>query len=300
MEVAYVEYTMTVLSPVFARFGKLILLSGATVCLANCAAEPTGVKQPKSVEIVAHRGASEDAPENTIAAFEEAWHQGADAIEGDFRMTRDSVIVCLHDHTLERTTGDPRKIDEVTLEDIRLLDAGSWKADAFASERIPTLQEVFDVVPPGKKILIEIKTGPEIVPVLADTLESCAREDDQITVMSFNRAFVRAFKVACPSIRGYLLEGFKEEGGAWSPTTEELIAEALELGVDGVDVKAIPELVDADFVERCHDAGLEVHVWTVNDSGLASQMEAAGVSSITTNRPGTLRRELGIRDDGTP
>lgn len=245
--------------------------------------------QGNSLEIVAHRGASADAPENTLVAFEEAWHQGADAIEGDFRLTGDGSIVCMHDKTLQRTTGDPRKVTEVTLEEIRALDAGSWKGGRFAGEPVPTLEEVFEVVPPGKRILIEVKAGPEIVPALANVVHSSALHESQVTVIAFDREFVRAFKRVRPSTKVLLLSSFKDEGGTWTPSMEELIARALEVGADGVDVEAVPEVVDLEFVRSCLNAGLEVHVWTVDDVQLARRMAAVHVGSITTNQPGRLR-----------
>ena len=115
-------------------------------------------------EIVAHRGASADAPENTLAAFKLAWEQGADAIEGDFYLSADHEIVCIHDKDTERTAPGQavRKVSESTLDQLKQLDVGKWKGERFQGERIPTIEEVFAVIPKGKKILIEIKCGPEI------------------------------------------------------------------------------------------------------------------------------------------
>lgn len=274
----------------------MVVLSTAGVLLVGCEVESSCMMQGKSPEIVAHRGASEEAPENTVAAFVEAWRQGADAIEGDFRMTRDGSIVCMHDETLLRTTGDPRSVADVTLEEIRALDAGSWKDRRFVGEPVPTLEEVFDAVPSGKGILVEVKIGPEIVPALVDVIHSSALQQDQITVIAFDRDFVRALKDVRPSTRVLLLTSFEDRGGTWSPSAAQLSAQAVELGVEGVDVKAIPEVVDAEFVERCHNAGLEVHVWTVDSPDRARHMAAASVDSITTNRPGDLREEIASDD----
>ena len=112
-------------------------------------------------EIVAHRGASFDAPENTLAAFRLAWEQGADAVEGDFYLTADQQIVCLHDKDTKRTAPNQtsRVVSKSTLAELQQLDVGSWKAEKYKGEKIPTLQEVLKVIPANKKILIEIEVN---------------------------------------------------------------------------------------------------------------------------------------------
>ena len=122
-------------------------------------------------KLVAHRGTSHEAPENTVAAFRLAWEQGADAIEGDFYLSKDQQIVCIHDETTKRTSGEDRVVSECTLDELRRLDVGKWKHPRFEGERISTLAEVLRTVPDGKQIFIEIKCGPEIVPFLGPELK---------------------------------------------------------------------------------------------------------------------------------
>ena len=114
-------------------------------------------------EIVAHRGASFDAPENTLSAFRLAWQQKADVVEGDFYLTKDKHIVCIHDKTTKRVA--PKQatltIAKSTLAELSALDVGSWKHPRFANERIPVLEEVLATVPKGKRIFVEIKCGPK-------------------------------------------------------------------------------------------------------------------------------------------
>src|SRR5689334_354029 len=107
--------------------------------------------------VVAHRGASHEAPENTLAAFRLAWEQGADAIEGDFYLTRDREIVCIHDDNTKRTSGEDLSVAASTLAQLRRLDVGRWKDPKWKGERIPTLTEVLATIPAGKRIFIEIK-----------------------------------------------------------------------------------------------------------------------------------------------
>src|SRR5437762_11744744 len=108
-------------------------------------------------EIIAHRGSSFLAPENTLAAVQLGWREGADAAEGDFRLTADGQIVCVHDKTFKRTAGIDRLVAEMTLAEIESLDVGSWKAATFAGERVPTLDQLLDTLPETRRFFVEIK-----------------------------------------------------------------------------------------------------------------------------------------------
>src|SRR5690242_8830167 len=94
------------------------------------------------LDLVGHRGASHDAPENTVASFREAWRQGADAAELDVHLTKDGRLVVIHDGDAKRTTGSPLKVREATLAELRRLDAGAWKGARYAGEKLPTLAEM--------------------------------------------------------------------------------------------------------------------------------------------------------------
>ena len=244
-------------------------------------------------EIVAHRGASADCPENTIVAFQEAWRQGADAIEGDFRLTSDGQIVCLHDKTLKRTTGDTRSINEVTLAQVRKLDAGSWKGSGFKGEQVPTIEEVFKIIPPSKRVFVELKAGPEIVMPLLGAIDRSDLEPEQIVVIAFDADVIRTLKNKRPGIRAYWLSSLKRKGSGFEPSADALITTARAVQADGLGLKAVGEAVTRDFVAKAHQAGLEVNVWTVDEPNAAQQFQAAGVSSITTNRPAFLRSSIG-------
>src|SRR5450631_4721748 len=110
-----------------------------------------------AIGIVAHRGASADAPENTLAAFRLAWEQGADGIEGDFRLTAEGRIVCIHDEDTVRVAGSRHVVADASYNDLRALDVGSWKGKQWRSERIPLLEEVLADVPDGKQAFLELK-----------------------------------------------------------------------------------------------------------------------------------------------
>ena len=243
------------------------------------------------VEIIAHRGASADAPENTMAAFRAAWEQGADGIEGDFRLTEDGVIVCVHDPTMERTSGDPRDVSRTSFREIRSLDVGCWKSSGFAGESVPTLVEVLDSIPEGRSILVEIKSGIEIVPFLLPLLDASEVPDERITVISFDDDLLHAVHRQRPRTRLFLLSSFEKRDVGWSPTVESLIKRAGACGAVGLGVRCEIEVIDGPFVRRCRAAGLELNLWTVDEPEAARRFVEYGVRSMTTNRPSIIGSE---------
>ena len=277
----------------------LLPRAGAPLALMMAVAASTcwPVGAARAVELIAHRGASHDAPENTLAAFRLAFQQGADGIEGDFYLSSDGKIVCIHDRNTKRTAGVDREVAQTTFADLRKLDVGSWKDRRFAGERIPTLREVLDVVPEGKTLLVEVKCGPELVPTLVRDLEASRVPHGQITVIAFNAEVIAACRRALPDVRALWLTGWKKdkESGAFSPSHEDVLKTLRRVEASGLDAQAEPEMVTAEFAAALRQPGFELHCWTVDDVELARQMERAGVQSITTNRPGWLREQLGAQ-----
>lgn len=247
-----------------------------------------------AVSIVAHRGASRDAPENTIAAFRLAWRQGADAIEGDFRLTKDRRIVCMHDATTKRTAGRNLVVARSTLAELRQLDVGRWRGDKWAGQRIATLEEVLAVVPAGKRILIEIKCGPEIVPVLKKVLEASGLTPRQTVVISFDAKVIARTRKQMPKRKAFWLTGFRKSKttGRWSPSRQKVISTLGEIKANGLGCAAVAAAVDEAFMAELRSRRLELHVWTVDDVKTAVYFRQLGVRSITTNRPGRLREQM--------
>lgn len=247
-----------------------------------------------SQKIVAHRGASQDAPENTLASFRLAWEQGADAIEGDFYLTKDQQIVCLHDANTKRTAGVEQVVSTSSLVELRRLDVGRWKDARFQGETIPTLAEVLQTVSAGKQIFIEIKCGPEIVSFLAPVLKESGLRPEQTVVISFNEQVIAATRKQIPDIKAYWLVGLRQnkETNAFEPTIDVILKKAVELQATGIDIQANRDVVNANFIKRLRDEKLEVHTWTVNDVAIARHFQTLGVDSITTDRPAGLRAEL--------
>ena len=243
--------------------------------------------------IVAHRGASYEAPENTIAAFELAWDRGADAIEADVRLTVDGRVVCMHDASTERTADQNLVVADSTLADLLELDVGSWKGRRWRGERVPTLEEVLAVVPPGRQVFLEIKCGREILGALRQVLDGADLEPDRIVVLGFIADVIAAVKDQIPDVEACWLTDFEEdeETGRWTPTREVVLQTLARIRADGLSAQA-HETVDVAFVAALRDAGLSLHVWTVDNPSVAGRFRALGVDSITTNRPALVRRGL--------
>lgn len=248
-------------------------------------------------KVVAHRGASHDAPENTLAAFTLAWQQGADAIECDVWMTRDAKVVCHHDRTTRRTAGTRLDVPESTLGHLRQLDVGSWKGARWKGEQIPTLGEVFAGVPSGKGVFVEIKGGTVMVPLLANVTEDAKLPPNQVMVISSEKEVIRSVKQTIAGMKAFLVVKLRSrlEKKLWNPTRANIIRDLEDTQADGLDISAA-EAVTEDFVRSLHDAGWEVHVWTVNDIAPATRYWALGVDSITTDRPKVIK-DLIVRLD---
>jgi glycerophosphoryl diester phosphodiesterase len=260
-----------------------IFLIVVIMALSGCAEENT---RPY---IVAHRGASHDAPENTVPAFLLAWEQGADAIEGDFFLTKDGEIVCIHDANTRRVSGEDILVSNATLEELRTLDVGSWKGQEWEGTGIPTLSEVFKLVPDDKKIFVEIKSGTETMPKLYEEMDLSGLRTDQIIIISFNSEVIRDFKLNRPDHKAYWLSGLRQdENGQIKPDIETIIETLKVTGADGFSSHYA--LVTDDHISRIKAEGYEYHVWTVNDPVIADDLWQRGVLSVTTDIPGVTMK----------
>lgn len=269
------------------------------VALALCAAcAPAATRSPapapaRATEFVGHRGASYDAPENTMSAFRLAWSQGVKAIELDIHLTKDGALVVSHDASTKRTTGVDRVIEESTLAELRSLDAGKWKGEQWAGERLPTLAEVLATIPEGGRCFIEVKKGAEVIPTLAKVIRESGKRPAQLAIISFQLDAVAEAKRELPEIEALYLASVKRDTttGAWAPSIDELIGKAREAKVDGLDLSFNARL-DAESVREIRAAGLGLVVWTIDDPEVARRMVELGVDGITTNRPAWLRGEV--------
>lgn len=247
------------------------------------------------VEWIAHRGASHDAPENTLASMNLAWEQGADAVEVDVFLSKDKKIAAIHDDTTKRTGGLDRKVADQTLAELKVLDVGAWKHAKWTGERIPALEEVLAAIPDGKRLFVEIKCGREILPELKELLGRSDVPSRKVAIVGSDWAVVEAARRRMPEHEVYwVLRIEKDEAaGAWKPSVEELVNKALKARLHGLDVKA-SAAVDSSFVKAVTEAGLRCFAWTVNEPGEAKRLIEAGVEGITTDRPRWLREKVDL------
>ncbi|OAS17647.1 glycerophosphodiester phosphodiesterase [Paenibacillus oryzisoli] len=238
---------------------------------------------PKPI-IIGHRGAAGEAPENTLASFELALEQGAQAIELDVHITKDGEIVVCHDGTLDRTTNGSGLICQQQWADIQKLDAGAWFSDKFAGERIPLLSEVFDLVPKGTLINVEVKYAYEgrMESALLAFLRGVDRNED-VVISSFDHKVIQRLKRAEPALKvGLLYAANLIDHGAYAKLLE---VEVYSLhphhhSFEGSDIA----LATAD--------GLAVYPYTVNELSDYQRMIDAGVTGIITDFPGRLKAYL--------
>ncbi len=241
------------------------------------------------MEIVAHRGASYVAPENTRAAYLLAWEMGADAAEVDIHLTRDNRIVASHDSNAKRTTGTDVEIKDSTYEELARLDAGCWKALEYKGEPVPLLSDILETVPPRKSLYIEIKCGPEVLPHLEAVLDKSGKRG-QVVLIGFDLDTISQAKKAMPDRPAYWLRGTRKDEATETLLSHDLgWIDLVELhGLDGLDVNYGG--VTPHFAEAVRDAGLVLAVWTVNDPEVARRMMRLGVRSLTTDHVDLLEK----------
>ena len=234
--------------------------------------------------IFAHRGASQAAPENTLPAFEAAIRLGADGVELDVQYTSDGALVIFHNPTLERTSTGTGRVTAHTLAQLRELDAGSWFGPAFVGTRIPTLDEVLDLLNNKLLINIELKALDATFSDLGVDVVKTVRAHgmaDQVVISSFNPFALRRAKQAGLEIECALLLAHDLPG--W-----------LRLGVTRRHSRADglhPDLamVNEAYLAGARKLGMPVRVWTVDEEGDMRRMIALGVDGIITDAPDRAR-----------
>lgn len=245
--------------------------------------------------IIAHRGASQDAPENTLTAFREAWVQGADGVEGDYSISLDRQIVCIHDEDTLRTGGKKLVVAQTPWHELRQLEYGSWKHAKFQGEPIPHISEVLAIVPPGKWCVIELKAGPEIVSLLKSEVEASGIDGNRLLIIAFDSQTIAESKRQLPQVKAHWLTDYrKDSAGHWTPTAAEVIDTIRECQADGLGTENRPAAVTERFIDQLRSSGInEFHVWTVDQPADAVYFKNLGAWGLTTNRPAFLRGHLG-------
>ncbi|WP_043265301.1 glycerophosphodiester phosphodiesterase [Streptomyces sp. CT34] len=272
-----------------------------------------------AISVVAHRGASEDAPEHTLAAYRKAIEDGADALECDVRLTADGHLVCVHDRRVNRTSNGRGAVSALELADLAALDFGSWKDELAAAGRavdpseepdrqtddpertsVLTLERLLELVADAdRRVELAIETkhptrwAGQVEERLVDLLArfghtkpgAGADRTSQVRVMSFSARSLHRVRAAAPDIPGVYLMQFltpRHRDGRLPPG----------VGIAGPGVRILR--AHPEYVAKAHRAGHQVHVWTVNDPSDVELCQELGVDAVITNRPKQVRRQLGL------
>jgi glycerophosphoryl diester phosphodiesterase len=247
--------------------------------------------QANALEIIAHRGYSGIAPENTVAAFKLGWEKGTDACELDLYLTGDNQIAILHDADTKRTTGVLKLVKESPLAELQALDAGSWKSPSYQGERIPTLAEALATLPEGRqRFFLEVKDTVRVVPELTRQLTGWKSRASQLCIIAFDRAVAQGCKQAMPWMPVYRLSAEKTKDKK-PVDLAKLISDTKADGLDGLDLGLKWDWSPA-LVEQVRAAGLKLYAWTINKPEDARRLAALGLDGITTDDPVMLREAL--------
>lgn len=266
--------------------GQALFVNGATVSFDDITVTeltPNGLLRPPGspLTVVAHRGASSAAPENTLVAQEVARRAGADWIETDVQPSRDGVPFVLHDATVDRTTDGTGNIRDLTAAQLKTLDAGSWFAPQYAGERLPTLAEqLADLRDRGGNLLLEIKgrhTRDEVARIVQVIRETGTT--GRVVLQSFEVDALRHARELAPELPLGLLR---------SSLDADPVAVARELHLTAYNPSGSALLTRPSVVADLHRAGVAVMVWTVDSASQWQQLEEAGVDAVITNRPAEL------------
>lgn len=279
-----------------------------TLCLhAGLAAEParpsrasTLIASPRPL-VIAHRGYSAAAPENTLPAFRLAVAAGADLIELDYYHTRDGVPIVIHDADLDRTTDAGRvlggrkiRVDSRSASELTGLDAGSWFKTPMPGVRLPLLTEALDLIQSNSVTLIERKAGD------AATCVKLLRERqliNEVIVQAFDWAYLRDFHALEPrQILGALGPPSTREGRKLTEKEKALSPEWIEeVHRTGAQLVVWNRQIDRAAVSAARARGLKVWAYTINDPVLANQLLDAGVEGLITDNPSVIWRTLALR-----
>jgi len=222
--------------------------------------------------ITAHRAGAAKAPENTLAALKQAIADGADLAEIDVQTTRDGELVILHDGDLARLAGDPRRVEELTLSELRQLDIGRWHDASFTGERVATLGEMIDLARGRIRLNVELKYNRDDPQLAAKVIELLRSEGvlDQCVITSLEHSAVRDAKRLAPEVRVGLI-------------VTKSIGDPADIDADFLSLNQ--NAVSAKLLARAHSRGKEIHVWTVNDRQAMERMVEMGVDSLITDYP---------------
>jgi len=233
--------------------------------------------------IIAHRGASFDAPENTLEAVQLAWQQNADAVEIDVMLSKDGQIVVFHDEDTSRMTGESGLAKDKTWLELQRLEINSKGYKA----RIPLLRDIFPTIPADKFLVVEIKCSTDIILPLRELITEFKISPKNVQFISLDEQIMHQVLQQFPGYETQRVFEFDVE----KPDVDLLTEYANQTPFNGIDLEIGEYITDA-FVQRIHQLNKKIYVWTVNELQQAERLVKMGIDGITTDHPGSLRNEL--------
>lgn len=235
-----------------------------------------------STKLIAHRGASFEAPENTLPAIKRAWESGILNVEIDVHLTKDGEIAVIHDANTFRLSGINYEVKNETMAVLKTVDVGIWKGEQWKNTRIPELSEVLETIPTNGTLVIEVKCGVEIIPALVEKLKNYSAT--KICLICFNYEVILALKNTFPHYKClWLLDlDYTPKTALETLPVAQIIEKTRKAKLEGVNVWA-GKIADENFVKTLKNEGLEVVVWTVNSASEIKHFTAIGVDKITSD-----------------
>ena len=244
------------------------------------------------MRVVAHRGSSFDAPENTLASAKLSIEMNADGSECDVYRTTDGVLVLLHDGTLKRTAGVDKKVVECDYATLTKLEVGSWKDPKFAGEKIPTLKEYLAVFQgTNTRPVIEIKMDG-IEQAVIDAVKEAGMAD-RVILIAFSEHVIKKVRELAPEISAAWLYGKKEDTWTVEQTADFLTEKAKYCNTNILDLN--DGILSPELLKILRNRGFFVWAWTVNEPAVMETLLRWGIDSITTDRPDVLMEVMNRR-----
>lgn len=260
-------------------------LGAACVAVLLAAADLCGV------EVVALRGASHEAPENSLPAIRLAWKQHSDAVLLNVQITKDLQLVLMHDIYPNAEGGSAQPVSRLTHEELKAFDVGKAKGEAFTGTRIPALGDVWETVPEKGRVFLVLETGNHLHTATANILEKTALKDRVVLMSPFVKNLVEV-KKRLPQLAGLWMTSLEEkEPGKWSPSPESLVS---KLNADNLDGLYLMDCagIDERFVATLHEGKKKVYVWNVTKEEAVKRLRKSAVDGIASGRPEWLRSVL--------
>lgn len=270
-------------------FVQVLLCMGLMLNSLSCSSSSMikeNVKPPHNIKVIAHRGASAYAPENTLAAIDKALELGTDAIEIDFRQTKDCALVAFHDASVNRTTNGRGDIADLTFAQVRQLDAGSWFGQAFKGEQIPTIDEVVNRVGKRASLILELKEAIDDCPSPVEKAVEAARTggiEATVYIKSFYYPLLTQARQLAPQMKQIYVYLYYSEMLNWLIDYRPRFRDPLETGAEVLQEHRFS--LSADSVRAIQKAGKQVVVWDVQNEQAMIEAIDIGVDFIETDYP---------------